>query len=52
MKNLRKLTKRSLKSICGGAGICPSMTDTCEQWCNWSPWQKSHCILAESCTAC
>ncbi|WP_407919938.1 bacteriocin-like protein [Chryseobacterium lactis] len=52
MKNLKRLTKKSLKSINGGAGICPSMSDTCDQWCGWTPWQKSHCLLNEACMPC
>ncbi|WP_165828341.1 bacteriocin-like protein [Chryseobacterium phosphatilyticum] len=52
MRNLRKLSKKSLKTIKGGAGICPSPTDTCEDWCGWTPWQKSHCLLGEPCMPC
>lgn len=53
MKNVRKLTKKKLKGITGGvAAYCPSMFQSCEEWCSWSPWQKSHCILSQPCTEC
>ncbi|WP_167032187.1 hypothetical protein [Chryseobacterium sp. Tr-659] len=53
MKNLRKLNKKRLKKIEGGvAANCPSMFQSCEEWCNWSPWQKSHCMLSQACTDC
>ncbi|WP_410494481.1 bacteriocin-like protein [Chryseobacterium sp. CH1] len=52
MKNFKRLTKRSLKSINGGAIYCPPITDTCVEWCGWTPWQKSHCLLGELCDPC
>ncbi len=52
MRHLKKITKNSLKTIKGGAGICPSPMDTCDVWCGWTPWQKSHCLLSEPCEPC
>ncbi|MGE8536131.1 bacteriocin-like protein [Chryseobacterium sp.] len=53
MKNLKKLSKKNLKEITGGvAAVCPSMFQSCDEWCRWSPWQKSHCMLSQPCTEC
>ncbi|MFC4382484.1 MULTISPECIES: hypothetical protein [Chryseobacterium] len=52
MKHLKKLTQKSLKNINGGAQECPPVYDSCEAWCRWTPWQKSHCILGELCMPC
>ncbi|WP_410680551.1 bacteriocin-like protein [Chryseobacterium sp. MEBOG06] len=53
MKNLKKLTKKNLKSINGGGEQCPpAPTKTCDKWCRLTPWQKIHCLLdvEEPCT--
>jgi len=55
MKNLKKLTKKNLKQISGGAEQCPSKpTTSCSTWCILSPWQKIHCLLdvEEPCGDC
>nr|WP_315027458.1 hypothetical protein [uncultured Chryseobacterium sp.] len=44
MKNLKKLTKKNLKMINGGAETCPPITSSCTVWCKWSAWQKIHCL--------
>ncbi|AZA78461.1 bacteriocin [Chryseobacterium sp. G0186] len=33
MKNLKKLTKKNLKAINGGAGTCPPVANSCSAWC-------------------
>ncbi|WP_410493649.1 bacteriocin-like protein [Chryseobacterium sp. PMSZPI] len=47
MKNLRKLTKKNLKTINGGAAeqCPPKPTTSCTTWCGLTPWQKIHCLL-------
>ncbi|WP_431612341.1 bacteriocin-like protein [Chryseobacterium sp. 'Rf worker isolate 10'] len=48
MKNLRKLTKKNLKEINGGAGTvwCPSKPITsCGTWCGLTKEQKMRCLL-------
>lgn len=52
MKNLKKLKKKNLKEINGGAQNCPPIASTCNAWCKWTPWQKLHCpnnIFEEPC---
>ncbi|WP_278495279.1 bacteriocin-like protein [Chryseobacterium arthrosphaerae] len=46
MKNLKKMTKKQLKSIDGGNDyICPNfIAATCAEWCTLSPWQKEYCL--------
>ncbi|WP_157676823.1 bacteriocin-like protein [Chryseobacterium sp. T16E-39] len=44
MKNLKRLTKRELKSIDGGLMICPSPGTTCIAWCAWTPQQQLRCV--------
>ncbi|MDQ0592087.1 bacteriocin-like protein [Chryseobacterium ginsenosidimutans] len=46
MKNLKKLTKKNLKNINGGAEKCPPLASWCTEWCTWSAWQKVHCLNA------
>ncbi|MEY8758089.1 bacteriocin-like protein [Chryseobacterium tongliaoense] len=46
MKNLKKLTKKELKTIAGGSERCPIPATWCSEWCTWSAWQKDHCINA------
>ncbi|WP_131724350.1 bacteriocin [Chryseobacterium indologenes] len=46
MKNLRKLTKKKLQEINGGAGSCPPIASWCWEWCGWSDWQKDFCLNA------
>ncbi|EJL73712.1 hypothetical protein [Chryseobacterium populi] len=43
MKNLRKLTKRQLRVIEGGASACPPPATTCAEWCTWSAWDRLRC---------
>ncbi|MFN1218463.1 bacteriocin-like protein [Chryseobacterium kwangjuense] len=43
MKNLRKLSKRELRTIEGGALGCPAPATTCVQWCTWTPQQRLMC---------
>ncbi|MCQ9634514.1 hypothetical protein MP478_17585 [Chryseobacterium sp. WG14] len=53
MKNLRKLTKKSLKAINGGAGSCPQAPiRSCDVWCGLSPLEKFRCIfyVEQSCS--
>ncbi|MBL3548593.1 MULTISPECIES: bacteriocin-like protein [Chryseobacterium] len=51
MKNLKKLTKKSLKEISGGvAATCPSLFQSCFDWCRWNSWQQANCMLSEPCT--
>lgn len=45
MKNLKKLSKRQLKTIAGGER-CPIPASWCSEWCGWSAWQKAHCANA------
>ncbi|WP_123944094.1 bacteriocin-like protein [Chryseobacterium sp. G0186] len=45
MKNLKRLTKRELKTIAGGER-CPIPASWCFEWCGWTAWQKAHCINA------
>ncbi len=52
MKNLKKLTKKELKTIAGGAGNCPPLANWCAEWCTWTPWQKAHCLNAVIDTPC
>ncbi len=52
MKNLRKLTKKELKTIAGGAEKCPRPANWCVQWCTWTTWQKEHCLNAVLDTPC
>lgn len=52
MKSLKKLTKKNLKEINGGAQNCPPVASTCNAWCKWTSWQKLHCpnnIFEEPC---
>lgn len=44
MKNLKKLTKKELKSISGSKGDCPTPAQWCSEWCSWTPWQRQTCI--------
>lgn len=46
MKNLRKVTKKQLKTIGGGNDyICPDFIITsCAQWCKLSAWQQQYCL--------
>ncbi|REC77748.1 bacteriocin-like protein [Chryseobacterium rhizosphaerae] len=51
MKNLKKLTKKSLKEISGGVtATCPSLFQSCFDWCRWNSWQQANCMLSEPCT--
>ncbi|WP_449384779.1 bacteriocin-like protein [Chryseobacterium oleae] len=45
MKNLRKLTKKQLKTIEGAALAlaCPPPATTCVQWCSWTAQQRRIC---------
>lgn len=52
MKNLKRLTKKSLKKINGGAQECPPITDSCEAWCRWTPRQRQRCLLEVLCMPC
>ncbi|PRB00193.1 hypothetical protein CQ046_19645 [Chryseobacterium sp. MYb7] len=48
MKNLKKLTKKNLKEINGGAalGLCPPKPiRSCDIWCGMTPEQKMRCLL-------
>ncbi|MGG5209493.1 bacteriocin-like protein [Chryseobacterium sp. MIQD13] len=46
MKNLKKLTKKNLKNINGGALGCPPLANWCSEWCAWTAWQQTHCLNA------
>ncbi|MDR2237479.1 MAG: hypothetical protein LBE92_15260 [Chryseobacterium sp.] len=43
MKNLKKLTKRELRMIGGGALLCPAPATTCAEWCTWTADQRRRC---------
>ncbi|MGO4709593.1 hypothetical protein AB4Y90_10845 [Chryseobacterium sp. 2TAF14] len=44
MKNLKKLTKKQLKTIDGGVGVlCPPPATTCAEWATWTPRQQQIC---------
>jgi hypothetical protein len=43
MKNLRKISKKQLKSIEGGAAACPPPATTCGEWCSWTAQQRLRC---------
>ncbi|MDQ8143000.1 bacteriocin [Chryseobacterium sp. CFS15] len=43
MKNLKKLSKKQLKSIEGGAAFCPPPATTCAEWATWTPRQQQIC---------
>ncbi|WP_172625765.1 bacteriocin-like protein [Chryseobacterium panacisoli] len=46
MKNLRKLAKKDLKGINGGAVWCPPKPITsCSTWCGLTKEQKMRCLL-------
>ncbi|MBP2617146.1 bacteriocin-like protein [Chryseobacterium jejuense] len=47
MKNLKKLTKMSLKTINGGGDVlCPARPiRSCDLWCGLTPLQKMRCLL-------
>jgi hypothetical protein len=45
MKNLKKLTKKQLRTIAGGER-CPALANWCSEWCSWTAWQKLHCLNA------
>ncbi|WP_407919937.1 bacteriocin-like protein [Chryseobacterium lactis] len=52
MKNLKKLNKKSLKTITGAAGICPPPAYYCKEWCTWTGVQRLHCsteLIDEPC---
>ncbi|SHE47028.1 bacteriocin-like protein [Chryseobacterium vrystaatense] len=44
MKNLRKLTKKDLRTIEGGAMLCPTPATTCGEWCSWTAQQRLRCL--------
>ncbi|WP_160140227.1 bacteriocin-like protein [Chryseobacterium sp. c4a] len=54
MENLKKLTKKNLKTISGGGAVwCPEKPITsCDIWCGLTPQQKMRCLLVvdEVCT--
>jgi hypothetical protein len=54
MKNLKKLTKRELKKIDGGAAACPPPATTCSEWCSWTPQQRLRCpnMVIDFCETC
>ncbi|WP_160140228.1 bacteriocin-like protein [Chryseobacterium sp. c4a] len=46
MKNVKKITKKQLKSIKGGfmIDLCPDFwVTTCAQWCGLTSWQQQYC---------
>lgn len=43
MKNLKKLSKKELKTIDGGALACPPPATTCGEWCSWTAQQRLRC---------
>ncbi|MEC3876999.1 bacteriocin-like protein [Chryseobacterium salviniae] len=51
MKNLKKLTKKQLRTIAGGE-VCPGIATWCFEWCTWTPWQKANCRNAVIDTPC
>ncbi|MFY7815469.1 MAG: bacteriocin-like protein [Chryseobacterium taeanense] len=53
MKNLRKLTKKQLKTIAGGEVCPPVVLMRCSQWCLWTVWQRANCnngLVQANCT--
>ncbi|WP_449506075.1 bacteriocin-like protein [Chryseobacterium nakagawai] len=52
MKNLKRLTKKSLKNINGGSEYCPPVTDDCFNCCRWAPRQRQRCLLEVLCMPC
>lgn len=48
MKNLKKITKKQLKSIKAGNDYrCPDfLATTCVEWCGLTAWQQQHCLNA------
>ncbi|WP_165571954.1 bacteriocin-like protein [Chryseobacterium vrystaatense] len=44
MKNLRKLTKKDLRTIEGGAMLCSTPATTCGEWCSWTAQQRLRCL--------
>ncbi|MBL1221450.1 hypothetical protein JET18_11405 [Chryseobacterium sp. L7] len=43
MKNLRKLSKKQLRTIEGGGPSCPPPATTCGEWCSWTAQQRLRC---------
>ncbi|CAA7196426.1 MULTISPECIES: bacteriocin [Chryseobacterium] len=43
MKKLKKLSKKDLKLIEGGAIGCPLPAYSCADWCMWTDSQKARC---------